>query len=106
MAMLQVECSDCLSTHSLRGYVEKEDLVGTKYEHLMDTITEEELFKLQESGEVKDPWEKVGWNVSIVRFEKCYIVLNVWDAFIRIRHICCKDRCVLFFCLKYREPCS
>ena len=58
MAMLQVECSDCLSTYSLRGCVEKEDLVGTKYEHLMDTITEEELFKLQESGEVKDPWEK------------------------------------------------
>lgn len=58
MAMLQVECSDCLSIHSLRGYVEKEDLVSTKYEHLMDTITEEELLRLQESGEVKDPWEK------------------------------------------------
>ena len=27
MAMLQVECSDCLSTHSLRGWVEKEDLI-------------------------------------------------------------------------------
>lgn len=58
MAMLQVECRDCLSSHSLRGYIEKEDLIGTKYEHLMDTITEDELYALEEKGEVKDPWDR------------------------------------------------
>ena len=56
--MLQVECSDCLSTHSLRGYVEKEDLIGTKYENRIETITEDELHDLQEKGEIKDPWER------------------------------------------------
>ena len=58
MAILQVECSDCLFTASLRGYVEKEDLVGTKYENLIDTITEDELYDLQEKGEIKDPWDR------------------------------------------------
>jgi len=58
MAMLQVECNDCLSSHSLRGYIEREDLVGTLYENRIKTITEEELCKLQEEGKIKDQWEK------------------------------------------------
>jgi len=56
MAMLTIECRNCKSVHSLRGWVEKEDLIGTKYEHLTDTITEEELQILHKKGEVKDPW--------------------------------------------------
>ena len=43
MAMLLVICKDCGEESSLRGYIEKEDLRGTRYENLMDTITEEEL---------------------------------------------------------------
>lgn len=57
MAMLQVICKDCGEENSLRGWVEKEDLRGTKYENLIDTITEEELWELYFKGEVKDPWE-------------------------------------------------
>lgn len=58
MAMLQVVCKDCGDETSLRGWIEKEDLIGTKYEYLMDTITEDELYDLQEKGEIKDPWDR------------------------------------------------
>lgn len=56
MAMLEVVCRDCDSKTPLRGWLEKEDLKGTEYEHRMNTVTEDELFVLQESGKVKDPW--------------------------------------------------
>ncbi len=58
MAMLEVVCRDCNSETSLRGWLEKEDLKGTEYEHFMDTITEDELFVLQNSGKVKDQWDR------------------------------------------------
>lgn len=58
MAMLQVICKDCGVESSLRGYIEKEDLRGTRYENLMNTITEEELNELNQKGEIKDPWER------------------------------------------------
>lgn len=58
MAMLEVLCKDCKQEFSLRGWIEKEDLKGSPYEYMMDTITEEELSKLQEEGKVKDPWDK------------------------------------------------
>ncbi len=58
MAMLEVECKDCHEHKSLRGWVEKEDLIGTKYESLIDTITEDELYQLQEKGEIKDEWDR------------------------------------------------
>ncbi|MEE1255575.1 MAG: hypothetical protein UHN47_03565 [Lachnospiraceae bacterium] len=58
MAMLQVVCKDCGEESSLRGWIEKEDLKGTKYEHLMATITEKELYALEEKGEIKDPWNR------------------------------------------------
>lgn len=56
--MLQVICNDCDQEYSLRGWVEKEDLKGTPYEHIMETITEEELNKLQEQRKIQDPWDK------------------------------------------------
>lgn len=58
MAMLQVICKDCHEESSLRGWIEKEDLIGTKYENLMNTITEDELYILQEKGEIKDEWDR------------------------------------------------
>lgn len=58
MAMLQIICKKCGSENSLRGWIEKEDLIGTKYEHLMSTITEEELDELEKKGEIKDKWDK------------------------------------------------
>ena len=58
MAMLQVVCKRCRSENSLRGWIEREDLIGTKYEHLMNTITEEELYELEKNGEIKDEWDR------------------------------------------------
>lgn len=58
MAMLQVKCKDCHIESSLRGWIEKEDLIGTKYENRMDSITEEELCDLEEKGEIQDPWDR------------------------------------------------
>lgn len=58
MAMLQVMCYDCQDENSLRGWIEKEDLIGTKYENLIDTITEDELYELARAGLIKDPWDK------------------------------------------------
>lgn len=58
MAMLEVECRNCQRHASLRGWIEKEDLVGTKYESLQNTITEDELNKLQEAGKIKDEWDQ------------------------------------------------
>ena len=58
MAMLQIECSDCLNTNTLRGYVIKEDLIGTKYENLIDTVTDHELHNLEEKGLIESPWDK------------------------------------------------
>lgn len=60
MAMLQVACKDCGEESSLRGWVEKEDLRGTPYENLMDSITEEELNKLEREGKIQDEWDR--WN--------------------------------------------
>ena len=37
---------------------EKEDLRGTDYEGLMDKITEDELFKLEQEGKIQDEWDK------------------------------------------------
>lgn len=56
--MLQVECMDCHQRASLRGWVEKEDLIGTEYESLMDSITEDELWELEKTGKVKDEWDR------------------------------------------------
>lgn len=58
MAMLEVFCKDCKCESSLRGWVEKEDLRGTDYEGLMDKITEDELFKLEQEGKIQDEWDK------------------------------------------------
>ena len=58
MAMLQVICKDCKNENHLRGWIEKKDLLGTKYEKLMDTITEEELNELERKGEIKDEWDR------------------------------------------------
>lgn len=58
MAMLQVICKKCRQESSLRGYVVKEDLIGTKYENLIDTITKEELYDLEQKGEIQDEWDR------------------------------------------------
>lgn len=58
MAMLQVVCKDCGEETSLRGWIVKEDLLGTEYEELMDTITDEELQSLEEAGKIQDEWDK------------------------------------------------
>jgi len=58
MAMLQVRCKDCGLENHLRGWIDKNDLKGTKYEHLMDTITEEELSLLESMGEISDEWDR------------------------------------------------
>lgn len=58
MAMLEVVCNDCETETSLRGWIEKEDLKNTEYEGLMDTITEDELYELERSGKIKDPWDR------------------------------------------------
>lgn len=60
MAMLQVICKKCGQESSLRGWIDKEDLVGTKYENLFNTITEDELYDLEKRGEIKDEWDR--WN--------------------------------------------
>lgn len=58
MAILQVECFDCLSIFSLRGFVEPEDLVGTQWEG----CSKEEMGKLEDEDsfifEGLDPWSK------------------------------------------------
>ncbi len=58
MPMLSIICNDCGNKDSLRGWVEKQDLIGTKYEHMIDSITEEELYDLEIKGKVKDRWDK------------------------------------------------
>lgn len=58
MAMLQVYCKDCGNETSIRGQLEREDLKGTKYEDRIDTITDDELWELQRTEKVKDPWGK------------------------------------------------
>lgn len=58
MAMLTVICNDCGEEYSLRGWCEKDDLKDTPWENKMDTITDEELYKLQEEGKIKDEWDK------------------------------------------------
>lgn len=58
MAMLQVYCKDCGNETSIRGWLEREDLKGTKYEDRIDTITEDELWELGCTEKVKDPWNK------------------------------------------------
>lgn len=56
--MLTVICYNCGYMDSLRGWVEKEDLIGTEYESRINTITEQELDELQEKGEIKDEMDK------------------------------------------------
>ncbi|MFR5393477.1 MAG: hypothetical protein ACLTG6_07860 [Roseburia faecis] len=58
MAMLQIVCKDCGAEESLRGWIAKEDLLGTEYEELMDTITDEELQSLEKAGKIQDEWDK------------------------------------------------
>ena len=58
MAMLSVICNDCGGMFSLRGWIEKEDLKNTPYENKIDTITEDELYQLEEKGKIKDEWDK------------------------------------------------
>lgn len=65
MAMLQVICKDCGQENSLRGWIEKEDLIGTKYQNLIDTITEDELYALEETGEIKDEWDRWEGNCPV-----------------------------------------
>lgn len=56
--MLIVNCCDCGEMFSLRGWIEKEDLKGTPYENLINTITDEELRKLEVEGKIKDEMDK------------------------------------------------
>lgn len=56
--ILQVYCKKCGNEDSLFGFVTKNDLKGTKYEHLMDTITDEELSELEQAGKIQDEWDK------------------------------------------------
>ena len=56
--MAQVVCRKCRSGTPLRGWVEKEDLIGTEYEHLMDSITEQELYKLESEGKIMDQFDR------------------------------------------------
>ena len=58
MAIMQVVCNKCGSESHMRGWIEKEDLKGTKYEHLIDNITDEELDKLERAGEILDEFDK------------------------------------------------
>ena len=58
MAMMQVVCRKCGNETPMRGWIEKEDLKGTKYEHLIDIITEEQLDDLERTGEVMDEFDK------------------------------------------------
>ena len=58
MAMLQIHCKDCGSENSMRGWIDKEDLRNTEYEYMMDTITEKELYQLEQEGKIKDQWDK------------------------------------------------
>ena len=58
MAMLQVLCKDCGSENHLRGWIDKEDLIGTKYEYLINSITEKDLDELEQKGEIKDEWDR------------------------------------------------
>lgn len=56
--MLTVDCKNCHSTFSLRGWLEKEDLKGTSYENKINTITEDELQELEQKGIIKDEWDR------------------------------------------------
>lgn len=56
--MLQVICKDCKQESFLRGWIDKKDLIDTKYENLINTITEDELYELEEKGEIKDEWDR------------------------------------------------
>lgn len=56
--MLSVTCNDCGEMYSLRGWIEKEDLKGTPYENMMNSITEEQLYELHQKGEIKDEMER------------------------------------------------
>jgi len=58
MAMLNIVCNNCGHMDSLRGWVEKEDLIGTKYEERMDSITDKELSELEDRGEIQCEWDK------------------------------------------------
>ena len=64
--MLQVKCWDCGQESSLRGQIDKKDLIGTKYEHLIDTITKDELCNLEEKGEIQDEQDRWDGDVSLV----------------------------------------
>lgn len=47
----------------MQCWVEKDDLKGTEYEHLMDRITDKELDELERSGKIMaeaDRWKAEG----------------------------------------------
>lgn len=54
----QVICKDCHNETSLRGFVTRDDLIGTKYEKVKDFITDDELHALEEAGEIQDEFDR------------------------------------------------
>ncbi len=58
MAVLTVYCKKCKQDSSLCGFIKKSDLKGTKYESLMNTITDKELDALEAAGEIQDEWDR------------------------------------------------
>lgn len=54
----QVICEDCHNETSLRGFVTRDDLIGTKYEKVKDFITDDELYALEEAGEIQDEFDR------------------------------------------------
>lgn len=58
MAMLSVECRDCHSFTSLRGWVEPEDFIGTKWEGLTQAQIDEMENENIHIFDGLDPWDK------------------------------------------------
>lgn len=54
----QVICKDCHNEIPLRGFVTRDDLIGTKYEKVKDFITDDELHALEEAGEIQDEFDR------------------------------------------------
>ena len=62
MAMLSVECRDCHFLSSLRGWIEPEDLIGTKWEGLSQDQIDEMKNKNINIFNGLDPWDKFDEN--------------------------------------------
>lgn len=56
--MLTVSCCECGEMYSLRGWVTKEDLIGTEFENRIDSIDDKKLHELQNTGKIKDQVDK------------------------------------------------